>query len=705
VYDYEDEEDDMFGSPKPTKDEATIDFKSELNADQFRAVTAPFGPALVLAGAGSGKTRTLTYRVAYLLTEGVSPEEILLLTFTNKASKQMLDRVEELTGIGAHRFLGGTFHHVGGQVLRLFGDSIGLPRNFTILDDGDSDALLSEVIRDLDPDFFKSKENPKAKPIKGMISYARNVMVSVEEVAKGRYPSNTELLAKIDAFMREYQETKFSRGLADYDDLLVLWLKVLESNQEAAKYYQERFSHVLVDEYQDVNSLQSKIVDKIAANHQIMAVGDDAQCIYTWRGADIDQILGFPERHPGAKIFKIETNYRSSPEILKFANGILENRKTDENFTKTLKPSQPHQGLPIVVPTVDAYQQANFILSKVEQLVDNGTSYHNIAILYRAHYHAMELQVELSRRDIPFVITSGLRFFEQAHVKDLVAQLRFVVNPKDLTAFLRFACLLPKIGEKTAVKLLSMAEKISSEKSIKVVAALSDPNILKKVPVSAKEDWVGLVETLQSIELLTGTATPSKVVDEAVNGWYHEYLHATYENWPRREEDLESLIDFASKYDNLAEMLTQLILLSSESGDRVVRPGESCLRLSTIHQSKGLEFPHVFIIGLADGLFPNRRAIDGEGDLEEERRLFYVASTRAEKSLHLVFPMLSSQNGTQIRMMQSRFLKELPQSGYELYNVHAQQSAFGNPSNYGKGKWSQYGGKQGRRGGGYRRSF
>ena len=457
-----------------------------------------------------------------------------------------------------------------------------------------------------------------------------------------------------------------------------------------------------MDEYQDVNSLQSKIVDKIAANHQIMAVGDDAQCIYTWRGADIDQILGFPERHPGTKIFKIETNYRSSPEILKFANGILENRKTSENFTKTLKPSQPHQDLPVVVPTIDGYQQSNFVLSKVEQLVDNGICLHDIAILYRAHYHAMELQIELSRRDIPFVITSGLKFFEQAHVKDLVAQLRFVVNPKDSTAFYRFACLLPKVGEKTAAKLLSIAEKIVGEQEVKITAALAHPDLVKKVPADAKEDWVGLVETLRSVEELTGTATPSKVVDEAINGWYQEYLHATYENWPRREEDLESLVDFAGKYDNLAEMLTQLILLSSESGDRVVRPGESCLRLSTIHQSKGLEFQHVFIIGLADGLFPNKRAIDGEGDLEEERRLFYVASTRAERSLHLVFPMLSSQNGTQIRLMQSRFLKELPQTRYELYNVHA-QNAFGQQSGYG-GKWSQYGGG-GRRGGRFGRSY
>ncbi len=671
MYDYEDEEEDMFGSPPPAKTTPEIDFKAELNADQFQAVTAPDGPTLVLAGAGSGKTRTLTYRVAYLLTEGVSPEAILLLTFTNKAAKQMLERVEDLTGVGSHRFLGGTFHHVGGQVLRLFGDSVGLVRNFTILDDGDSDSLLNEVIRDLDPGFFKSKENPKAKPIKGLISYARNIMVPAEQVAKGRYPANGELLAKIDSFEKTYQEVKIERGLADYDDLLVNWLKVLETNEEAARYYQERFAHVLVDEYQDVNSLQAQIVDKIGINHQVMAVGDDAQCIYTWRGADLGQIMGFPERHPGTRIFKIETNYRSSPEILKLANCILDNRAEESSYSKILKPSQPHQGLPVVVPTMDGYQQADFILAKVEELVDSGANYDDVAILYRAHYHAMELQVELSRRGLPFVITSGLRFFEQAHVKDLVSQIRFVANPKDVTAFLRFACLLPKVGEKTAAKLLSLAEKFSREKGLRITDALAEPELVKKVPADAKEDWAALVETLQSIDRLAGNATPTKVVDEAIHGWYLEYLRATYENWPRREEDLESLVDFASKHENLHEMLSQLVLLSSESGDRVVRKGERCLRLSTIHQSKGLEFPHVFIIGLADGLFPNKRAIDGEGDLEEERRLFYVATTRAERSLHLLFPMLSNQKGTPVRLVQSRFLKELPESQYELHNAHS----------------------------------
>ncbi len=696
MYDFEDEEDDVFGPPStitPPK-QSKIDFSAELNADQFAAVTANDGPALVLAGAGSGKTRTLTYRVAFLLENGVPPESILLLTFTNKASKQMLERVEELTGIATHRFLGGTFHHVGGQVLRLYGDTIGLPRNFTILDDGDSDSLLNEIIRDLDPEFFKTKENPKAKPIKGLISFARNIGSSFEEIAKGRYPSNGELRSKIDYFAKAYMQAKLERGLADYDDLLVYWLEVLENNEEAAKYYQQRFSHVLVDEYQDVNSLQARIVDKIASNHQIMAVGDDAQCIYTWRGADLDQIMSFPERHPHTRIFKIETNYRSSPEILDLANGILQSRAVETSYSKELKASRPHQELPVVVPTMDTYQQADFVLSKVEMLYNSGVDYDQIAILYRAHFHAMELQIELSRRGMPFLITSGLRFFEQAHVKDLVAQLRFVINPKDRTAFFRFACLLPKIGEKTASKLLAITEKKAKEAQTTIIDSIADPIVMAKVPADAKEDWASMAETLQNINILAATATPAQVVEGAISGWYQDFLRRTYENWPRREEDLESLVDFASKHQNIAEMLSQLVLLSSESGDRVVRDGEKCLRLSTIHQSKGLEYPHVFIIGLADGLFPNRRAIDGEGDLEEERRLFYVATTRAEKTLHLIYPMLSSQKGTPVRMIQSRFLKEIPENRYELLNAHA---SFGrgrlNSSN-----WNHYGGYQNKAG-------
>jgi DNA helicase-2/ATP-dependent DNA helicase PcrA len=347
---------------------------------------------------------------------------------------------------------------------------------------------------------------------------------------------------------------------------------------------------------------------------------------------------------------------------------------------------------------MDAYQQADYVLNRIDRLIDRGARYSDIAILYRAHFHAMDIQMELSRRGTPFVITSGIRFFEQAHVKDLVSQLRFIVNPKDLPAFHRFACLLPKIGEKTASKILHLAETVSSKNNITMVEALATEAVSKKIPADAEEDWDALVETLQAVDQAARTSPPVKVVDLAVNGWYADFIRYTYDNWAHREEDLESLIEFASRYDNLSEMLAELILLSSESGNRVTRSGESCLRLSTIHQAKGLEFPYVFIIGLADGLFPIKRAIDGEGDLEEERRLFYVAVTRAEKELFMIFPMLSNQKGTPVRMQLSRFIRELPDTHYE---VEKPTPSYRSQGNYGRGNQG-YGGKP-KYGGGWAR--
>ncbi|MBL62739.1 MAG: DNA helicase UvrD [Opitutae bacterium] len=666
----------------------SIDFRADLNDDQYRAVTAPDGPALVLAGAGSGKTRTLTYRVAYLITErAVQPHQILLLTFTNKAANQMLGRVESLTGIPSHKFLGGTFHHVGQNALRHHGESVGLSPNFTILDDSDSDSLLNEVIRELDPDYLKNKNNPKAKPLKSLISYARNVQRPVTEVVNERYgDSAPDLAVSVNEFQDAYRQSKLERGLADFDDLLEYWLEILERNEEAAKYYQERFRYVLVDEYQDVNRLQVRIIDKIAAQGQIMAVGDDAQCIYTWRGAEFEHIIGFSKRYPEVKIYKIETNYRSSPEILALANGILEAQPKNRGYQKTLLPSKPSGGRPVFAPLMDAYQQADFVIDRILELQDAGVDLEDVAVLYRAHYHAMNLQLEMTRQGIPFIITSGVRFFEQAHVKDLSAQLRFVANPADVVAFHRFACLLPKIGEKTASRLHSLAEKVASDEQISILRALATQTFLKKVPNDAQDDWQSLVETLLAIEEAARTATPAKVVEIAMEGWYSFYLRQTYDNWARREEDLESLSQFASKFQDLSEMLAQLILLGSETGDRVVRMGEQHVRLSTIHQAKGLEYRYVFVIGLAEGLFPIRRAIEGDGDLEEERRLFYVAATRAQQGLFLTYPMLSEQKGAPVRMQPSRFIREMPTEQLDVRRpMPKQQSSYGGYGRYGRG--------------------
>ncbi len=646
-----------------------IDFKAALNAEQYEAVTAPFGPALVLAGAGSGKTRTLTYRVAWLLKERVMPSEILLLTFTNKAAKEMLGRVEELTGVPAKAFWGGTFHHIGQKVLRSFGEGIGLQRSFNIIDEGDADALLADVIRDTDKEFLKHKDYPKSKVIKDIISYSRNTFKDIPTVVEEKYPFFFDLSEKIEQFAKLYHAKKIEQQVTDYDDLLVYWLKVLETDAQARDYYQRRFAHILVDEYQDTNLLQSKIIDLLGNHHQIMAVGDDAQCIYTWRGANYENIISFPERHPGTEIYKIETNYRSTPEILDFANSVLDTQPPGIGFKKELKAHREGKTTPYFVHTVDSRQQAQFVATRIEYLIrDQYRRYNEIAVLYRAHFHAMDLQIELSRRNIPYTITSGVKFFEQAHVKDLVSQLRFGSNPNDETAFLRFACLLPKVGQITARKILKFAQQLAGQESLSLFMALRHSKVLMKVPELAREEWPSMVETLHDIYEATEKESPTKVVELAIEGWYSAFIREVYPNWTSRLDDLESLIGFAARFETMEDLLAQLVLLNSETSDRSIDAEQESVRLTTIHQAKGLEYPAVFVIGLAEGQFPLKRAIE-ENNIEEERRLFYVAVTRAMDELYLSYPILTTQGGPPMRAEPSRFLQEIPPHYFETVSM------------------------------------
>ncbi len=640
-----------------------IDFETELNEEQYAAVTAPFGPSLVLAGAGSGKTRTLTYRVAWLLDQGVAPENVLLLTFTNKAAKEMLERVADLTGVSSRLFWGGTFHHIGQRLLRRFGEPVGINPGFNILDQGDSESLLSDVIRRINPEFVKNKNNPKPKVIAHLISYARNTLRDVREMACERYPYPANLGPDIGRFAAAYEKEKRKQDVADYDDLLEKWLELLQTDSAFLEYCTNQFEQLLVDEYQDTNRLQAAIVDTIGSHHRIMAVGDDSQCIYTWRGAEFNNIMTFLDRHPGGHIFKIETNYRSTPQILSFANCILDGH-TGGGFRKELRPVRPEGDKPILVSTVDTTQQAEFVIKTIAKLVEQGRSYGDIVILYRAHFQAMDLQVELSRTGIPFQITSGMRFFEQAHVKDLVSQIRFVANPRDTTAFLRFTGLLPKVGPKTAEKIYASLYEFAVGNGRNLFDVLGAKAVVAKVPAAARDDWESLAETLRDCYQASLDGTPEDVVRLAVEGWYGTYLRTLYPNWKSREEDLTGVIGFASRFEELSELLAQLILLNSESSDRSIDPGEEMVRLTTIHQSKGLEFPVVFILGLADGMFPLNRAVE-EGNLDEEVRLFYVSVTRAQDQLFLSYPMVHSHGGPPRRMHPSRFLSTVRPDYYQ----------------------------------------
>ncbi len=644
-------------------DFAPIDFRAELNDEQYAAVTAKAGAALVLAGAGSGKTRTLTYRVAYLLYQGVKPYEILLLTFTNKSASEMLDRVEGLTGIGKQKLWGGTFHSIAQRILRIHGESVGLRRNYTILDEGEAEGLLKNAINLVDPKFIKGKNNPKPRVVHNLISYARNTCRDVAAEAKDRYPLLQGVADTIADAFKEYQKIKLEQQVVDYDDLLEYALKLLGENPEIAAYYQERFKHILVDEFQDTNRLQSKIVDLLGVHHQIMAVGDDAQCIYTWRGANFDNIMRFTDRHPGAVVHKIEINYRSSPQILEFANAVLASQPSGQGYSKILKAVRPNGEKPFFTPIMDARNQASFIIQRVEGLVDEGRSLSDIAILYRAHYQAMDLQMELTRRGIDYQITSGVRFFEQAHIRDFTAQLRFASNPADVSSFVRFTSLLPKVGPKTAERIHAYTKELARKLEKNFCDVLTSDEVLKKVPGDAKEEWPSLAETMRELSNAIPSEKPEDVIQVGLDGWYGSYIREVYPNWLERSDDLQSLISFASRFETMEELLAQFVLLASETNDR--SPGEktNCLRLTTIHQAKGLEFPVVFIIGLADGLFPLKRTID-EGDLEEERRLFYVAVTRAMEELYLTYPMLNQQGNTVLRLNPSRFVREIDTSHY-----------------------------------------
>lgn len=645
-----------------------IDFRAQLNDEQFAAVTAEPGPLLVLAGAGSGKTRTLTYRVAYLLSQGVPPGEILLLTFTNKAAKEMLHRVHELTGVEPSRFWGGTFHSIGHRALRIYGEAIGIPRSFTILDADEADDLLRDTVEEGDKAFFKDKTHPRPGPLHEMISLSRNTQLSLLETVKKYFPQHEEVSDRLPEFASKYKAKKKEANVMDYDDLLEYWLDLLKQSKETADYFTHRFRHVLVDEYQDTNVLQSEIVDTIGAHHRVMAVGDDAQCIYSWRGANFENIMTFPDRHPGTVIHRIETNYRSTPQILALANGVLEAQPRGRHFEKNLKAHRPNSEKPFIVQAMDGREQAQFIVQRIKGLVDEGCSLSDIAILYRAHFQALDIQLELSRVQIPYQITSGVKFFEQAHVRDLVAMLRFVYNPSDIMAWMRIAVLLPKVGDKGAHKIHAAALDHAKLMQKDFLEALGTDDVKTKVAKDAKNEWDQFVRSLQQTGEAMRTQRPQDAVECAIDGWYGDYLKGAFANYASRMDDLKSLIGFAARFNEMQEMLSQIMLLNSETSDRSVDPNEDAVKLTTVHQSKGLEYAAVFIIGLAEGMFPLRRAIEA-GDVEEERRLFYVAVTRARDELYLCYPKVNTKGGPAMLLTPSQFIQELHPDLYQPLRV------------------------------------
>ena len=666
-----------------------IDYARELNPQQLAAVTAPPGPALVIAGAGSGKTRTLTYRVAYLLEQGIPADRILLLTFTNKAAGEMMRRVAGLLGRQLPSLWGGTFHSIGARILRSHADLLGYRRDFTILDRDDAKDLIKTCIAEAGIE-TKGTHFPKPEVLCEIFSLTVNTHKTTAEILEEQFDYFEQITRQVADVQKRYTARKRATNAMDFDDLLALWLRLLQEHADVREHYQRRFQFILVDEYQDTNKLQSDLIDLLAErHHNVTVVGDDAQSIYAWRGANFQNIFKFPKRYPDAKVFKIETNYRSTPEILKVANAAIAANR--DQFTKILTPARKSGLKPALVTCADAAQQAAFIAQRVGELPEEGVNLNQVAVLYRSHFHALELQLELTKRHIPFSITSGIRFFEQAHIKDATAYLKLVANPQDELAFKRIAQLLPGIGAKGAEKIWRIFRsrsrgnetQISSSNqksepphvgSYKIAPALQACS--KSVPAKAAAAWKQFIETISQLEDETVRQSAAKMLRLVLDAGYDDYLKENFVNYRNRLEDLEQLSVFAYQFGSVEDFLTQLALLTNveaEDGDPANRDAEQ-IRLSTIHQAKGLEFDVVFVIMLCDGLFPSARSMENDEGEEEERRLFYVAITRAKNELYLCYPLMRasfSKSGGDGMQQPSRFLSEIPRDLLNEWNLRS----------------------------------
>nr|MBA3608527.1 UvrD-helicase domain-containing protein [Chthoniobacterales bacterium] len=577
--------------------------------------------------------------------------------------------VANLLPLDASGLWGGTFHSIGNRMLRRHGSALGYTSGFTIMDREDQKDLLNSVVASsgIDP---KEIRFPKGDVLADIFSFVVNTERPIEELLAEKFPYFLPLLEEIKAVHVRYEKRKKSTNSLDFDDLLEKTLRMLKEHEEIASFYRRQFQFILVDEYQDTNKIQADFIDLLAAEHQnVMVVGDDAQSIYSWRGANFQNILAFPRRYPKAQVFKIELNYRSVPEILQVANAAI--AANTQQFRKQLSSTRlTKQARPAMVALNDGGEQALFIAQRILELRDEGIELNEIAVLYRSHYHAVELQLELSRRGIPYQITSGIRFFEQAHIKDVAAFIRFVANPRDEVAFKRMVRLLPGIGNKSAENLWKSWEESLSKDA--VIVTWSERLLPMSVGARAKRSWQQLVDTLDEIAPNGTPRQPTEMIMSIVEAVYDDYAKATFANYDLRKEDLNQLAGFARQFKDIHEFLSQLALISNVDAEPAVnQAGDTeAVNLSSVHQAKGLEFYAVFVIWLTDGMFPSTRSLDTREAIEEERRLFYVAVTRARDELYLTYPHMRLNAGYgDMFQRPSRFLKEIPTTLVEDWNV------------------------------------
>lgn len=638
------------------KTDYKVDYEEDLNEAQLEAVKSKDGPILVIAGAGSGKTKTLTYRVARLIEDGIKPENILLLTFTKKAAAEMLSRATIVLDNRCEKVAGGTFHSFANIILRKYSKLLGLKNNFTIMDRADCEDVINHIVGQLFPK--KEKRFPKKSTLLDIYSKSINKVTPTKQIIADEFPQFAHCEDKIIEVHKAYVAYKRENFVLDYDDLLLYIKLLLENNDGLRKRLSNEYKYIMVDEYQDTNTLQADVIRLLASEHNnIMAVGDDAQSIYSFRGANYRNILDFPRLFENTKIIKLEQNYRSTQNILKLTNEIIS--KAKEKYTKNLFSNIVSPQVPALICAKDTQMEADFICQRILELLDEDISLSDICVLTRNARMSYNLEIELSKRAIPFQKFGGPKFMETAHIKDVVAHLRVILNPDDVISLTRILLLLKGVGASTVNNIMP------------IIKGDLKPDI-KLLPSNKSQSLTPLFNTLGQLRDYSTTKKPEEIVSAVIN-YYRPILKDKYDDFSKREKDLDHFEYLSTQYSNLEDFISDLALEppdASVEGMYKKNSDDEALTISTIHSAKGLEWDSVFIIGAVDGRFPSAYSFNSEEEMDEELRLMYVATTRAKNNLYITYPVdMYDYSMNMVLSKPSRFLDGIPDDILERWDI------------------------------------
>lgn len=638
------------------KTDYKVNYEEDLNEAQLEAVKSKDGPILVIAGAGSGKTKTLTYRVARLIEDGIKPENILLLTFTKKAAAEMLSRATIVLDNRCEKVAGGTFHSFANIILRKYSKLLGLKNNFTIMDRADCEDVINHIVGQLFPK--KEKRFPKKSTLLDIYSKSINKVTPTKQIIADEFPQFAHCEDKIIEVHKAYVAYKRENSVLDYDDLLLYIKLLLENNDGLRKRLSNEYKYIMVDEYQDTNTLQADVIRLLASEHNnIMAVGDDAQSIYSFRGANYRNILDFPRLFENTKIIKLEQNYRSTQNILKLTNEIIS--KAKEKYTKNLFSNIVSPQVPALICAKDTQMEADFICQRILELLDEDISLSDICVLTRNARMSYNLEIELSKRAIPFQKFGGPKFMETAHIKDVVAHLRVILNPDDVISLTRILLLLKGVGASTVNNIMP------------IIKGDLKPDI-KLLPSNKSQSLTPLFTTLGQLRDYSTTKKPEEIVSAVIN-YYRPILKDKYDDFSKREKDLDHFEYLSTQYSNLEDFISDLALEppdASVEGMYKKNSDDEALTISTIHSAKGLEWDSVFIIGAVDGRFPSAYSFNSEEEMDEELRLMYVATTRAKNNLYITYPVdMYDYSMNMVLSKPSRFLDGIPDDILERWDI------------------------------------